>query len=322
MEKMLELAKPHIRCYQHYGFPVSIVEGHIEDASCLFNYFIRLVYRHGFRTSIEFDIPKYKGDILEFWENEKFLNIDNICIDLYTISKKKVLEKIKKLVDIGTYVSGQWNEYYIQNKMAFKKFNYERSYLIHGYNDEKRCFYLSGYVGINKWCMTYQVDYDVFWKSLIKDRYLWLNTYAYKESKDYRKLDINKIFVEIKNYLLSKPIMNNDICGICANINYFENLKMEFNYKDGLLVIPPLYALYEHKIFMFRRIKYLHNCGILSLDREIIRKFEKVTWMYKSEITLAIKFNTVYKKELINEMIEIGLDAVVQEEKILKEIFG
>ncbi|EPR10591.1 hypothetical protein L323_13825 [Ruminiclostridium papyrosolvens C7] len=53
---------------------------------------------------------------------------------------------IKKCINNNIYVSGIWNEFFIPSKLGYKNFNFERNYLIYGFDDDTKSFLASGYI--------------------------------------------------------------------------------------------------------------------------------------------------------------------------------
>ena len=70
MTKKLKIAIPTIRCYQHYAFPVSIINSNIQQKEYLYSLFIKLVYRRNRDTDIEFDTPRFFSHIPTFSINQ------------------------------------------------------------------------------------------------------------------------------------------------------------------------------------------------------------------------------------------------------------
>lgn len=149
MTKKLKIAIPPIRCYQHYAFPVSIINSNIQQKEYLYSLFIKLVYRRNRDTDIEFDTPRFFSHIPTFFA-EKGLIIPSVTkYHLNADDKESMISFVKQLINNGIYVSGMWNENYIPGKDAYNKYNYKRNYLIYGYNEEKRCLISAGYLGKN-----------------------------------------------------------------------------------------------------------------------------------------------------------------------------
>ncbi|AEY67382.1 hypothetical protein [Clostridium sp. BNL1100] len=308
IKKILSFNKPFIRCYQHYAFPTGIIEANLPNKDYLYNNFINIVYKKGYLTDIEFDMPY-------------FMSMEGLFVSIYAMFPSEfydtpnLVNYIKKCINNNIYVSGIWNEFFIPAKLGYMKFNFERNYLIYGFNDETNSFLSSGYIGDDIWD-DFEVPYDDFVKSLVvKDGYIRFNNYILNTNFN-KGLDFSVISERIKNYLDSKPFIEEDFSfGIKGIYDYFFFLG-----EDGIK-LPSLYALYEHKSTMLKRLMLLNELGYIEFYKELEVQLKKVVNAYTTIINLAIKDhvkNNIYIMEKIRER---GLAALRIEEDVLRKIF-
>lgn len=84
----------------------------------------------------------------------------------------------KKLIDVGWYIMGYYNEYYIPETASYQYRYFRHTMLIYGYDDEVQMFYAMGYTSDRKYrshCLTHNefissigVDFDRDNESYIK----------------------------------------------------------------------------------------------------------------------------------------------------------
>lgn len=313
MKEVLEFGTPFVRCYQHYAFPMGILSKKLHKKEYLYNLFLALTYDSNSLWCIEFNHPY-------------FLSTDGIFVAgnaMYPKEYEKnmeLIEFVKDCIHNETYVSGVWNEFFIPQKQAYQKQRCIRNYLIVGYNDEEQYFNSVGYIGENIWAY-FPVSYNNFLNAIFMEKQSFqFNLYIYNKNFD-KSIQILLIAEELKNYLKSQPWGKTDsnTYGIQANQEYFKNF-IEFSRKANVAVLPPLQALYEHKIMMRERLEYLSEKHIIELPKQGFIKFQEIPKTYKHLLNRAIKYNFTRREEVLQEITKIGLEAVDLEEQLLSQV--
>ena len=317
MYRILGYDEPYVRCYQHYAFPTGILKAKLRHKEYIYNKFINIVYLSKEHTNIEFDLPY-------------FMSVEGLFISGFVMfpsiyhNTKYITDYIKECIDSHIYVSGMWDEYYLPPKDAYMKYNFERNYLIYGYNDETEMFYSVGYLGANIW-NKFQISYYDFNKSLLinsNKKHVCFNTYVFNTNFD-KKIDVDSIYLDIENYLNSAPFMKNRNCsfGICGISDYFNNLGNNSNQNGGNISLHSLFALYEHKKLMKNRLLFMNGNKQICIDNSDTRNMEKIVEEYKSIISFAIKHNISKNVSIIEKIRNKGLNCVDIEENILNKCF-
>lgn len=323
MKKHLNMATPSIRCYQHYAFPSGIVNGNIRDKEYIYNLFIRLVYRKKDDTDIELDKPYFFAHIPTLFIEEGLIIPSVIKYPFNSNDRTSVIDFVRQCIDKEAYVSGMWNEYFIPRKDAYLKYNYERNYLIYGYDDEEKCFISAGYLGKNFWSDKFKISYDAFVESLmIKHETIIFFTYTYNKAFN-SSLDLKKIEKEISDYVNSNSLIksNKDYSyGISANYDYFKNFQSKIKMK-GELILPPLYALLEHKSFMFERLHYLKRLGAIRIEQDELDAYEAVMKTHHAILNMGLKYKLTGNEEVLKNISKIGMEVTDREYYILKSIY-
>lgn len=324
MTKKLKIAIPPIRCYQHYAFPVSIINSNIQQKEYLYSLFIKLVYRRNRDTDIEFDTPRFFSHIPTFFA-EKGLIIPSVTkYHLNADDKESMISFVKQLINNGIYVSGMWNENYIPGKDAYNKYNYKRNYLIYGYDEEKRCLISAGYLGKNFWSNEFNVDYCDFAASLYeREKTICFFTYIYNDAFN-STLDLKEIKKDVMDYLNSTILIKNQkecSFGLNANKDFFENLQRKVE-KKGDLTFPPLYALYEHKNFMLERLAFLKKLDAIKISEKDMRLYKEVVDVYRAILYMGVKYKMTREKESIKKISKMGHETIEIEQDILGNTFS
>lgn len=312
MSNMLVFNNPIVRCYQHYAFPMGIIGKQLADETYLLNLFTSLVYNSNSLWCIEFNHPY-------------FLSCDGLFMAgnaMYPSEYEKTEELItfvKKRIDAGVYVSGNWNEFFIPEKENYQKKEYVRNYLLYGYDDEAQAFSSAGYVGYNIW-KEFTVSYDDFLNSLFLERGSYcFNLYQY--NRNFNKgIDCERIAADFNGYVHSRPWKDTkDIFGIDGIEAYFRNFIL-FTDRAGMAVLPPMQALYEHKDMMARRLTYMAQENFIIVPESSLKEIAELPKLYRHLINRGIKYNLTGRREVLDEITDMGLDAVNQERQLLKQV--
>lgn len=299
--------------YHGTAFPIGIVQGNAttDVTPWLCGKYINCSFGPTF-------INKFSISINDSW----FVG-DNILtqqrVDLYpqlynSIFKKNIIFYFKKMICNNCYIHGSYNEEYIPNKDHYQKSYFSHNFLLIGYDDSKESFLSVGYLKGQKFAR-YYIPYDCMEQSIetLKNPKFSFNFWSYNSSYLY-VLNMNRIILELDDYLHSRTSMKifskDRFWGIEAITQLAEYYLQHCNLSNGVDNRYTL-GLREHKSFMYRRIEYLVNNGVLS-DYSYLDNAEQVSKLSNDVHLLGIKFNLTarnnilqYIKQNISSMISI-----------------
>ena len=149
------------------------------------------------------------------------------------------------------------------------------------------------------------------------------------ERPDY-KIDISLIMDLLKEYLTSYPTpkhfrnnKNYDGTGVYGVAIYDElvnGMKKMMEANRPNFDVRPLHIIYDHKVLMYNRLKYLMEKGYIEVDEILLDSYNQV-------VTLMLKARNVYLKERerqrigkLDKVISLVNEAKEKEIEILNEI--
>lgn len=184
--------------------------------------------------------------------------IEKSYTSINDVDESNILEYIKLLINKKKYVQLYTNEFFIPNRLAYNKIDYEHDNLIIGYDDENAILVMYGYSEERKAGITH-VSYDKFLQS-----YHWLKM-KYSEEQDYSSKNMyNIISLRRKyfNYEFSRELFQ-------QKCDDFYNGKSAV----GSMIIQYFEPYNQHNfIYGVDAIKRMHQIDEFALSSEIVEK--------------------------------------------------
>lgn len=264
--------------------------------------------------------------------------------DILYFNRKEVesygIDEFKELIQKGYYMYVYLDESYVYECEPNSHDN-----LIYGFDDEKRVFYLIGFVE-DQYEM-YEIDYDVFveaYRSGVKisaetDVYDGINflcgfkpkfnentKYEFQFDKFLQRMEelvysINSAEIYSDGSLNHKMYEGEKLYGFDAIKRYCEML--EDNKETlGELDLRAFHTIYEHCNLMYDRLKYIYN-EILreEMDSNLEKKLEELVKKSERIRLLSVKYNVSLKKKLIPVLIEDMKELLAGEVELYTKIY-
>ncbi len=299
MQKILKLVEPPVKTYQFLAYPLSIILANKEAWPWFYSNFIQLYSTNKFNITIhnhgEFD--NYPWLSVTEWENERFA-----C-------ERQLIDSIIKSVENENYVYLFVDEFFIENTTAFQKDTYIHDILIHGYDDEKSIFYVSGFTKNGTYSF-YTVSFESIMKATLTEKLTLHRKVTLLQYKKYRydnytylsyHFDLNNIVEQLEDYLYNRNSslrfrMNQNPNNFLYGIQVYNVLRKQIEraqHTNNMGVIP-FHCIYEHKLIMRNRIQFLKEKLSVNLDIFLIWANELLN------ATLIIR-NLTLKYEITND---------------------
>ena len=203
----------------------------------------------------------------------QFLDFSYETYPCYRFNGFKMKNLIMNKLLEKKYVFLFLNHYYIENSMAYLKFDYHHEVLIYGIDRVKRCFFGMAY-GDKSAVIPFHISFRDFWKAIEKTEIRFFTA----------KIDVNQqpyyvqpktISQKLQNYLdgTNYEILNYDVYPTPGS-SYFGIKAMEHLLDDRIDLaafsssIRLTYFLWEHKKLMLERYQFLSDLFSFSGERE------------------------------------------------------
>lgn len=328
-EVILPLAQPWITTYPIFANPLSIIQLEKESHPWILSSFLQLVC--------------YGNEALSFYDFNyrtcPYLTVQRICKDFLYKSHIDLISFLKLVLSRQQYV------YLIVNTKCISCYNVDSSYsrhdmFIYGYNESRKVFYIADNYVNGKYSKG-ECKYDELIAAINtleeKDEgYLGMNGciefMSYNNDKFYNRFycDINltRIKDSLKAYLESKSFNMWSVqdfraltygekkftFGIdCYSFLHKSIMKME---RQEAIPFPSFYAIYNHKMHLFRVVQFLHDMKYISNGEKHLKNLNELCEIAKININLIIKYRLSTKNFLIDK-IHYAYDKMEKMEKIM-----
>ena len=288
-----------MRMYHNKSFPLGIIKSNIKDYdSWLCNKLINCICR-----------PNYIFDSLEddIWSTRDGLTFSQgmwLTPETFATTGFDLIRFNKSMLEKGFYITGTYNEFYIPQKIPYRKVDFNHDYVIFGYDDEIQSFNSAAYLN-NEIYSFFDISYDNYYLGVTKNIAEKSGLQFYNINKNYLpKVDICSIKNKIHNYLYSKQDEHGNFYGIAAwdkLAEYiFENEELDFRYSRAYM---------EHRLCMLKRIRKLRELSYIDDASLEIEYFNNVYEKAQCIHNLFIKYNLKRNTNLLLRM-----------EKLIREI--
>ena len=306
--------------YHNRAFPLGVIKANIKDYDVwLCNKLINCFFRENGARLHSFDNAIWSEDIglskveKKFFEREE---LDQISID--------IVAQNKELLNNGTYIVGNYDEYFVKGKWPYHKRHYNHDYVIFGYDDKKKVFKSAAYMADKRYQYC-DISYMDYYNSLAKSEYP-ITILNYKIDKAFvPEVDVVHISKQLENYLLSKedaPVSN-----VYYGIEAWDKLE-EYVYETSESSLDLRYGrLYmEHRGIMMKRMHKLNEMGILN-DEILLKDYHNNVFLPAQAIHyLFIKYNItgndIVRQHILEIMRRVNKDEKRLIEKMLEKIGG
>lgn len=303
-----------MKMYHNKSFPLGIIKANIKDYdSWLCNKLINCICRPNYSFDcIEEDIWSM-GDGLTFFQGMR------LTPETFSVNGFNLIEFNKSMLSKGFYITGTYNEFYIPQKMPYKKADFNHDYVLFGYDDEKKVFKSAAYLD-NEIYSYFEIGYENYYYGVTKNIAVKSSLQFYYVDKNYlSKIDICSIKNKLHSYLYSNQDDHGNFYGIAA----WDKLSEYVLENDEL---DPRYsrAYMEHRLCMLKRIYKLQESSYIY-DEVLGKEYMNDVYTKAQCIhNMFLKYNLTRNKNLLlrisNLIKEINKKEFILIEKMLKSI--
>lgn len=320
---------PRVRTYQCNAFIESILSDRSDYDAWISNNYIQLaLYKKDDEDTLDYFGGSIFGCIplLEYKSYEDCSYLKN--------QENEVHEKFQEWIDSGNYIYTFLNEYYVPERFAYLKFSFNHDVLIYGYDAKKQVYLLIGYndrgnyatseisyknltnaflnevdclILVKKKEMEYSFNYNKF-KTMITE---------YRNGVDSRNnLDV---YLDMKSY--NHPYYDVKLGNyVCFGLTIYQGIEelLENAYNKSL-DYRLFYLIYEHKVNMELRIKYLIKTGYIK-DINFQSDYNTLSNKANQLFSMVLKYNINYDSFLLERLKKIIGELHKEEADILDKL--
>lgn len=264
---------------------------------------------------------KIRCDFLhkDFWFNKaKIFTRQSLLFSKETLGFKSfdVIKYITSAIDFGKYVTGDFNAYYIPNKIEYQTINKRDTYLIYGYDCFNENFYLLGDT-VNGY-LSHEVRFVDYIKSISNRDDGMFNINIMEYNPDFLfKFSKEKLKNNLINYIYSQDSdVFYDVATPIYGLAAIEKLKNDVLVDYGLgniLTDKSFIVLFEHKKLMLMRLQYLKEYTDIKVE-PLIELYEEVLNISKMILSKLDKFKEYRKLKSYSEIIDL-LDELIDKDR-------
>lgn len=262
-----------------------------------FSNFIQLHCSKDLSYYYDVKLNYYLGEILNYRYLDSNPWIDKFYIPRTYISANGIIEFVKYAIMENKYITLELNEKYVPNTWAYRDVNFEHESMIYGIDEESETLYLMGY-NKNQTFETYTLSFEEFLS-------------AYNNVTHSREISMLSFVIPQLELTFEKS----NIISFCSE--YYEGINSTYRANmihdkidwvfgiqiyDVLLNNIPLlkdkkivYLIYEHKLIMKERVKYLRQKGLIE-NHEFDKLYDRIDQLEKIALLLLMQCIKYHKK--------------------------
>lgn len=306
---------PYSLIYHGSAFPMGIIQGNAthDITPWLSSKYINCWFNESATNKFAYYISDHwpTGDKILFQQK-----ID-LFPDHFELIFKDLIMLFRKMLNMGYYPHGRYNEEYIPGKWSYQKQYYAHDFILIGYDDIKQCFISVGYLQDGHF-QRYNIPYENMYHALnsLNSPKISYNFWLYNSEAEYN-FNLSRLLFELSDYLQSTTSMKIYSQNRVWGVNAIEQLGRHFlNSCNGEKSIDVRYTrgLMEHKFYMKLRMEYLLKNDLIK-DLTYLEDAKKVYKMSEAVHLLGLKYNYT-KKLLIIENINDIIKNMLAIEKV------
>lgn len=321
MEKIINPINfdPPIKGYLGYAIPLGIVFA--KDNSylpSLYNNYIMTISKKDFSTFEQADND---------WmlQKEGVFKVNTMVLPKYLLqSRDDILELMLQLLENKSYILTKSNEYYIPDRNAYKKFNFDHENLVYGCDMEKQQFNVASYKNDGYYGGSL-IRFDEYFDALKYNEFTDFTFNILTKVTDYKpRFDIEKCSSYLCDYLSGsnrKYDLSQD--KYCFGIDAVKNLYFYIEHiKDSEkeLAVRYFYFLWEHKKLMYDRIKYMTENGYVKGKLNLYNEYYQAVNASEMIKNLSLKYNIKHDDNTLIRIQNLLCSVIKNDEKILAKL--
>lgn len=280
--KILPLAKPRIYSYSSHATALSIM-AHDEDYLPWFHSnYIQLCALRDYKVPFDLPLDFYMGprkdsnyyvntNWLTFISTERKL-VENTCGD--------IIKYVIACIDQDHYVALHIDEYYMEDRWAYRSRKWDHENLIFGYDLDRQIFHIIGFKGTNRKFEASEISFEVFKQAYeqIDDRYpndwrsqILLFRKVHRDIGPFKgnySFDLDLVIRTLEEFLESEDaskkfgMFQNRLSHLAFGLEVYDTIKknLPVYWSD----YRPMHVLLEHKSCMVERVQYMKDNGYLA----------------------------------------------------------
>lgn len=277
--RRLELHNPIVSTYTSYGLLFSILP---EDSMpWVYNNFIQLRYAHDWKILIFSKHPFFLSNCSGL---DYYIIPAEFVEDMY---HKSFMELVVYAIDKGYYIMTYADRYYISQYEQYQKEHDGHEIIISGYDLDKQVVFVSDNLNDGRY-ITYECSVDMmedaYWN--LPKEYVFMSEVRFMKPRKnlMNRFNIRQVLDELKCYLNSTP---------SYDLFYHQEYTFGFEIFDILLDeissaeknrqyinLRAYHLLYEHKILMSMRVKFMEEKGYIRSESGLPSEFKELEKKY------------------------------------------
>lgn len=315
MNKTLPFNKtPYFSIYQYDAFAFGILQANPKTYAWIYSNFVQ-----------------YALNSEDVWLQQRNAILKEYVYDSNTkMSPKVIFDGIRQSILNDYYVAGIYDEFYIPQKLVYKKSHLLHDYIIYGFNDQSQEFFSYGYVaagGNYQICKEFTIRYSDFIESILHAQYVDYWTQYFYRVKINENLNWNfnrmRLCDELYQYLKQPVLLINEPMngpsGICVWKDLSDRLKniSKGNFDSVLIQVK---KVNEYVQLMLERLKFINDNDV-EINNIVMRYIE---FAEKSDMVyaLSLKFFLTENSRILNRIIDILNNMFTEEYIILRELLN
>lgn len=335
MKKLLPITEPIIKAYPDYVYPLSVLMNHTETKAWLYCNFLQLYFLPADSAS---SLRYYYTDI-----NNRLWNVRNPLLNYQVIHKEMLdrynIDSIDFIIDSlnsGYYLYLYLDEYYLPNRISYKREHYIHTTFFYGYDNEEKKLYSYGYDDTRHFVYeTLDFDlvkqaYDGCEKAKFEDLDM-IYLFQYNKQGALYEFDMKSLIRQIREFLNSTK--SSDYYDNCFNsresmffgmdaLRQFREYFIHANQEQIFHYNKNIYILWEYVLLMNKRIEYLIHQDYLASDSACVEQFITLEGKYKSLISTYIKYIEVRSEKLQQKILTIYDNNMEKLQQALQLLLG
>jgi hypothetical protein len=287
--RMLPISEPDILSYAHQAFYLSVLYNDPDAMKWVYSNFVQL-YMSPAHTYIDYYTPNP-----EYYLNACIFSSDRITRNTLIQFIPNIVDFVRKQIDNGFYFWAYVNDYYVPGTQAYQHRSYSHALMIHGYDDRKQIFHISGYFAKQNYGIS-TISYELLEKAFLENevsQHLAAQQFVFLIKLDERMnslidFKLHWVMEQLDEYLHSKPSSERlsamevrtdppRIFGMKIYDELQRQIRLELQTDNRrMLDHRPYYVLWEHKKLMNRRLEYMSEHGHFQFSSSVLVGYKEI----------------------------------------------
>ncbi len=280
--KILPLAKPRMYSYSSHATALAIMANDDDYLPWFYSNYIQLCGLKDYKVVFDLPLDFYMGPRKDsnYYVNTNWLTFMCTTRQLVESTCGDIVKYLIACIDQDQYVALHIDEYYMEDRWAYRTRKWDHENLIFGYDLERRMFHIIGFKGTNRKFEASEISFEAFeqayahiddvppndWRSQIL-----LYRKVNREDgpfKGYYAFDLDLVIRTLEEYLASENaskkfgMFQSELSYLAFGLEVYDSIKN--NLPAYWSDYRPMHVLLEHKSCMVERIQYLRDNGYLD----------------------------------------------------------